>query len=139
MPNLDFKTGQNSLLALTPCVDALLQTREVLIGTLDPYASLADSALADMLEIISGLATELSVTIGSEDGGSFHFMLADEPLSFEDAVRDLPEFMRQISEFFKSAVDANAVSMCELACRAQTFSFYLREREPCDENDDRAE
>jgi hypothetical protein len=126
MGTIDYRSGQESVLGLVRSAQHLLQTRSLLTGTSDPYAPLADSALADIMEIISGMATELS--IAAPDDATDEWTITDEPLSFNDAIRDLPMFLHQVVEVIDKPTRAGDVTLCHVATRAQTVAFCLRER-----------
>ena len=98
MSNLDCHSGRSSLQVLAHRANELLDIKRCLEGTLTSYASLADCALADVLEMFSGIAFELSGRITAESLGNaegvgnedLQITLAVEPLSYDDAAIVLP-------------------------------------------------
>ena len=134
MANLNYEDGQRSLLALAQCARELLQTRRFLTDTLAPYASLSCSTLADVLEIISGMATELSCGSVQTITHETPITVADEPSSFDDAIEGLAKFLDEVFVVLQRPSPGDYQSMCAVAVRAQTFAFFLRENEACDAN-----
>ncbi len=120
-PHLD------SLSTLAEIAVALLRIRATLAGSLDPYLSSADVALAEVLEITSGIATEITVALNDDD--DLTIKLPVEPLCYTEAVEKLPAFLAIVKQAYQSQSTTSSVDMCAIGARAFTFSFHFRSRE----------
>jgi hypothetical protein len=115
------------LLQLVECASRLLAVRPLLIGSLTPYDPTAISGLADVVELFSAVATEVSLLAETIRETESQAHLADEPLSFDEAINGLPGFITDVEETLRSSTDVGALTCCDWEVRAQTFAFFLRE------------
>jgi hypothetical protein len=126
MTHLTYSLGRDHLLALVDCASKVLQIRESLVDTLSPYSESAACALADVLEVISAIATDLTPFATNDDKDECQTTLGEEPYSFDDAVLKLPGFLAHAAAVFTNLSEASDVAVCEVSVRAQTFAFSLR-------------
>lgn len=99
----------------------------VLSGSLGCYKPVAGCALADMLELLSAITSELNSrgfdATGNEMSDS---MLADEPASLADAVEKLPAFLAHALRALATLSVSDGAELTSISVRAQTFAFHLR-------------
>lgn len=126
MPTDCTRDHESNLYALMDCAAELVRVRCVLGTSLELYLDIVDAAVADTLEVASAIATELSVDRPGSPESHWLNSLGEEPLSYADAVRDVPIFIEQARHLLQSLSAADCVSLCSFSARSFTFALLLR-------------
>ena len=122
--------GRETLLSLLDCVSQLLQSRSFVSDQVPEYLECLDCSLADLVELISGTATDVGVEVPDQDhDDDTLFLIENEPTTLADALHHLPGVNAKAIELVRSRVDVGPQTCCMLACRYATFAFFLRERD----------
>lgn len=114
------------LRSLCECATTLLRVRDLFDDGLLPYRECIDAALAQIVEAISGVGTEI---VGDCHAGNDNVLceafIFGEPMSNADAVRKLAGFLENVSIVIDDRTVLGSVVACAMAARAQTFAFWL--------------
>jgi hypothetical protein len=104
----------------------MLKVREALIAVSSTYSDSASCGLADVIETLSGVATDLSTGADSTVDYESKFFIEEEPQSYDDALNKLPTFLARVDNSITKLSEPNALLLCELSVRSQTFASCLR-------------
>jgi hypothetical protein len=111
---------QRAALDLLRSAIVVLDARALATGSLEPYTESADFAVANTLELVSGVLNELIYADEPIEE------IGDEPMSRKEAVRLVRQFIERSCEILSGPPP---YPFTGIATRAQTFYSLLRSSE----------